>query len=77
MEHCELCAMNDLEQRAPFFREFACKDGSRVLKWICLFHENARRRLVIFRQREARSLDRDAMLEVDPQTGHTAAYAVQ
>jgi len=78
MEPCDLCAeLHEVQTDGPFYREFRLRDGSKTYKRLCLFHEHARRRLVLFRQRESRSLDRDAMLEVDPTTGHTCAFALQ
>ena len=78
MELCDICQeLHEIEQDAPFYREFVSPRGAKTRKWICLFHEVARKRLLLFRQREARALDRDAMLEADPQTGHTSAFSVQ
>jgi len=51
LPHCDLCAAHRIQTEAPYFRQV----GS-FLKNLCVFHERARWRLVVFERRLERQL---------------------
>ncbi len=63
MPHCDLCAAHRKRVPAPYFRQLGP-----WMKNLCLSHERARRRLVIFRQREAKAVERNAIVAFVPAT---------
>jgi hypothetical protein len=69
LPHCDLCAQRFVRAPAPYYRQVG-----RWMKNLCAFHELARRRIVLFRQREARSVS-DAWLVKDEQ-GHASVHGV-
>lgn len=79
MERCDICfeQHNIADSPAPFYRELTGPNGGKARKWLCLYHETARRRLVVYRQREARAIDRSARLTLDPATNRTVAHEIQ